>query len=340
MTQGGLTVPLSDIPLDIARPVALALLDSGEVKPPRKAQAFIQFLNSNDWIESIPDRSRLTFQLTHDGRSHLRETLCRCYGNDWDINPEENLRQQREQFLKDVLVSPLPAIVHERVAQAVWAQHSKDRKADNAYLPGPLKTCKNDILRLRTHANIRIYGTDWVIDTQADMQRFGEIILNERVLSSIQCIESPDSVSVMTIENIGAWDCCPLLDELLTVFTPGDNTRLTIYFLQQLKAFQWLHFGDLDYPGLDIGKNLARQLNKPLRLFLPHWWSEYLPTHALTIANDDKRKLWPEKSLSLSLLRQHPVLQELQQNQFWLEQEAIMLDKRLIETLHASTTQR
>ncbi len=338
MTRGTLPIPLGDIPLDIVRPVALILLDTGKVKPPRKAQAFIDFLNRNDWIEAIPDCRIRTYQLTHDGRSHLWKTLCHCFGDDWDNNPEENHLQQREHFFRDVLVSPLPDVIHERVAQALWAQHSKDRKADHAHLPIQLKTCRNDILRLRTHANIRIHGKGWAIDTQADMQRFGEIILNERMFTGIQRIESPNSLSVMTIENIGAWDSCPLLNDLLTVFTPGNNTRLTICFLKQLNTFQWQHFGDLDYPGLEIGRKLAQQLNKPLSLFIPHWWSEYLSTHALTIADDDKKKLWPERPLSLSLLRQHPVLRKLQQNQSWLEQEAIMLDKRLTETLQASIT--
>ena len=72
----------------------------------------------------------------------------------------------------------------------------------------------------------------------------------------------------MTIENIGAWDSCPLINNLLTIFTPGHDTRLTTQFLQHLKPFQWQHFGDLDYPGIKIAKQLSHKNWKKIYSYL------------------------------------------------------------------------
>ncbi|WP_211824110.1 Wadjet anti-phage system protein JetD domain-containing protein [Kistimonas asteriae] len=326
---------LGDIPLAVARPVASALLDTGECRCSHKAKAFLEYLHHHEVIDECPDRRNTTYQLTYDGDFTLREMMCNCYGDNWHINPEESRQIQRELFLQMVLVSPLPDTTHERVAQAIWAQHSKDRKADNTYIPAQLNTHRNDILRLRTHAPMRIHGAGWVIDTEADMQRFGEIILNEHVISNIQQIESHDQLPVMTIENIGAWDSCPLINNLLTIFTPGHDTRLTIRFLQHLNTFHWQHFGDLDYHGIKIAEQLSQKLEKQIQLFIPDWWNEYLPTHALTITEADKKKQWPSTTLLSRLIRQHRVIRQLCSSQSWLEQEAIMLDRRLPDALHS-----
>jgi hypothetical protein len=153
------------------------------------------------------------------------------------------------------------------------------------------------------------------------MAMIGEVILPERaILDGVRpCGVLPKAV--MTVENLGPFVDIPKPKELLLIHQPGWNTPLSQQFIRSLGPEpRWYHFGDLDPEGIAIYHHLNQEGQKA-DLFLPSFWSEFEQAFFQPLSGT-----WPEKILeSFS----KPLLKKLFAANTWLEQEPIVLDKRL-----------
>jgi hypothetical protein len=79
----------------------------------------------------------------------------------------------------------------------------------------------------------------------------------------------------------------------------------------------WVHFGDLDQEGMEIGKRLAVETGRALRIFVPSFASEYVDDAARPV-----KTAWKERM-------DMPLLSELYARERRIFQEVFMLDVRL-----------
>ncbi|MGI9280967.1 MAG: Wadjet anti-phage system protein JetD domain-containing protein [Endozoicomonas sp.] len=311
---------MPDYPIDEAAPIAKSLLEHSKVTLRRKMPNFGQWLIDNNLINQA---TKYDYDLTPSGESSLRPYMVKNYGENWD-SPIDSKEERRASFLKNRLVNDLPAQLHHRVAQAVWTGDSKSSTRSH---PDNITAVSCDTLRIRTAEAAVFHFTDWSIHAENSMHTMGELIFNQRAVDQFTALETNKPLHIMTIENPGAWDTLPLLPRVLYVYVPGNNQSIATEWLQKLDQFSWSHFGDLDQKGLKIAKQLSRNLNEKLELFLPAWWGEYIDLYSLKTG-----KSWNTTSYR-KLLTQFPILIELQNKQLRLEQEAIMLDKLFLASL-------
>ncbi|WP_299732199.1 Wadjet anti-phage system protein JetD domain-containing protein [uncultured Endozoicomonas sp.] len=315
-------------PPEDAITIALALLDDCYCQKGRQKPSFLGFLIEAEWVEQRTQRqSNNQFALRSKAdRNSLLSYMHSHYGEQWQtaFEPDET----REEFLKKHLVSPLPVTLHSRVKNAVWGEHSKKTTSIDTHL----ETLDSEIIQLRTRTSCQLHFSSRVIDCLEEMDFADAIILNEKALSQLTSIQCDEPVQIITVENAGAWQHLPLPKPVMAIFVPGNNYKLTLRFLSALQNFQWCHFGDLDQKGLDIAAQLARSLDKPIKLLIPEWWSDYQTHFAQKIKAG--KTLWRTDICPYSKhYRNHPLLNSLVEQEIWLEQEAIMLDTRLEEDI-------
>ncbi len=244
------------------------------------------------------------------------------FGSDWQMSLEK--AETRDDFLKKHLISPLPKFIHSRVLNAVWAEHSKKQTSP----PPEMETRDSELIQLRTQMDCQLHFSGRVINCQDEMTFSEAIIINETELSKLESVECETPITIITVENAGAWQHLPLPENVITLFVPGSNHKLTLKLLSFFQNYQWCHFGDLDQKGLDIAVSLSQALNKPLKLLIPDWWSEYQP-HFKQDMKKGKIAWRKDRCPQSRQYSQHPVIKTLADSEIWMEQEAIVLDSRL-----------
>ncbi len=132
----------------------------------------------------------------------------------------------------------------------------------------------------------------------------------------------------MTVENLGAYLDLPAPRHALVIHQPGWNTRLAARLIGLLPPTPtWWHFGDLDPEGLRIQNSLGDAQRRP-RPFIPHWWQDYIDSHGLPLPDG-----WPAGDDLDRRIAPAQLMAQLQEQRVWMEQEAILLDPRLMEDL-------
>lgn len=246
------------------------------------------------------------------------------------ISPEEKARL-KAAFLQERLQEPLPDTMHGRVINALWGDHSKQETDP----PPGIERRDSGVLQLRTQTDILLHFRGGrVIHCREEMEFAGAVLLNENALEKLKALEYTSNgakVHIVTIENEGAWQHFPLPDGIVAVFMPGNNQKLAKRLFSFTADCPWTHFGDLDQKGIDIPYSLANALGKSMesvKLLIPDWWQEYRRLFDLSV-----RQPW--KSLTRAQSRQSPLLKSLKSEKKWLEQEAIVLDKRFYQAVQA-----
>ena len=313
-------------PKEEASLIADALIFSGQFSCGRQKPAFLTWLIEVHWAQQTSDnRHRNHFVLTPSGKNKLTLFMKQHYGNDWHI-PARTTDDKREAFLQSHLKHTLPKYVHHRVVQSVWSGDSKSKKQCTPSSITPV-TC--DTLRLRTQNSVQLSFSEWTLNSQEDMARYGEIILNQHAIDRFQRLSANNPIHIMTIENPGAWHTLPLLPNLIAVYVPGNNQQAACNWIQKLDHYSWSHFGDLDEKGISIASNIAKRLGKPLSLFIPEWWNEYIELFGIETTSENG---WGRKPI-LKPINNNTLIGTLAENKQRMEQEAILLDKRFESTL-------
>lgn len=128
---------------------------------------------------------------------------------------------------------------------------------------------------------------------------------------------------VVTCENLGAYIDLPIPETAVAIFAPGADVDPAAQMVKRFPDARWIHFGDVDQDGLDIGGKLAAIAERPLNFFVPSFADDYLPGSPI-------KTPWvitPDRQL----------FHELRRTKRRIFQEAFMLDARLADEVVANS---
>lgn len=315
---------------DAEYPAALLRLSqTGAIRKTRKVDLLAEHLLSLGWVTQSSRQNELL--LNENGSAQLPALM----DNIWPIW-RQTLQQLQEAGLPPTTAGlqdlartgrqlpPLPHRLHNKTFAALTGAHSKCSIAAASLPPGLFLTT-DGVLRTRLNRGLIIYAGRHRLPCDDLMQVLGEVILPERAILDGIRVDGALPRAIMTVENLGPFVDMPKPDELLLIHQPGWNTALSLLFLQAFGTEpNWHHFGDLDPEGLAIYQHLKREGGNP-HLFIPSFWEENSESFSQRL-ND----CWPE---TITNSFSQPLLQKLFANNAWLEQEPIILDKRLEDEL-------
>ncbi|MCC2959473.1 hypothetical protein LK540_03410 [Massilia sp. IC2-278] len=309
---------------DELRAAALRLLLLGTIRSTRVAEPLL--VEAEELGLVVPARRLNEFRLP----PHCKEKFRRYLKVRWpELDDSESafcscpdtisataLRTMRRMSLD------LPVGI-ERLNRKTWSAWAGAHSKSGYRTPpeGVLLTT-DEALRLRANAGLEFSGEGGErFAANACQALFGETIVPERGLARSWrlCGELPKLI--LTVENIGAYVDFSMPSWLLLIHAPGRNTLLATRFIDRLPSnIPWLHFGDVDPAGLDIGLSIHGQ--EPGRRptpWIPRAASVLLATHSLPLDLP-----WPTRRFPPDLLN-NPMLKWLIDHQRWLEHEAAVL---------------
>jgi hypothetical protein len=217
----------------------------------------------------------------------------------------------------------LPSRLNHRTATALVGPHSKATLSTprREALAG-LDVMHDGTLRLRTPDGLAVRRGEQELDCTTIGGILGEVVLTERALADGTVLTGRLPKALLLVENLGAYLDIPAPPGWLLAHVPGWDTRTAKLLLQQLRDVPAAHFGDLDPNGVRIMRHM-REVRPDLHWVVPEFWTEYLAKGGL-------RASWPS-DLAIDDL---PLLvKQLASSGMWLEQELIVLDPRLSQSL-------
>lgn len=216
----------------------------------------------------------------------------------------------------------LPERLNRRTAAAFAAPHSKATltEARRATL-GETEATHDGTVRLRPPPGLVARTQRGVIDLAAIAGVLGEIAIPERAFLDGLTLKG-EVRAVLLVENLGAWRDLSAPDGWLLAHVPGWDTASVVHLLERVAHVVVVHFGDLDPNGVRIYQHL-RERRPDLRWFVPDFWAELADSHGL-------QAVWPA---DLELATAPALVRDLAARGLWLEQERIVLDRRICEAL-------
>ena len=222
----------------------------------------------------------------------------------------------------------LPGRLNARTAAALVGPHSKAgftgarRSAVNG-----IEITNDGIARLRPNRGLILETTSCRVAASLVAAVAGEVALNERALRNGTRFAGDRPRAVLTVENLGPYMDILAPADWMVVHVPGWNTAAAMRVLDQLEDIPLVHFGDLDPEGARIVGHLRERYPR-LQWAAPDFWRECLQDRA-------QRKPWPD---GLDLSGAPGLVQDLQHQGLWIEQETITLDPRLPGALEHAVT--
>ncbi|MBY0401632.1 hypothetical protein K2X89_15170 [Myxococcota bacterium] len=310
----------------------LELLACGSLKRRRAQEAAFDALTELPWTRASGRRDEL--RLVQERRHELVTLLERVWpawrGELADLAAQglpptpdgwgrllDARRATRLSALPD-----LPERLNRRTAAALAAPHSKAALTDarRAAL-GETEATHDGTLRLRPPAGLVARTRRGVVDLGAVAHVIGEIAIPERAFLDGLKLEG-ELRAVVLVENLGAWRDLPAPAGFLLAHVPGWDTATGAQLLDCVAHVPAIHFGDLDPNGVRIYFHL-RARRPDLRWFVPEFWGEFVERHGLRVD-------WPA---DLDLSAAPALVHELAARGLWLEQERVVVDRRIGEAL-------
>lgn len=166
-----------------------------------------------------------------------------------------------------------------------------------------------------------------LIDVSTLFSAWGEVAIPERAITGITKIlwkEKPPQ-HVVTIDNRDAFVSMALPADTLLLHAPLKDTTMAEQLLRSLTDhIHWSHFGDLSPESLQLANAFAERIQRPLALFLPDNWPDYLRLLGTHLTANER---W----LLSGLTRQQQIsLQLLFENQRKLPQQTMVYAKNWI----------
>ena len=223
----------------------------------------------------------------------------------------------------------LPERLNRRTAAALTAPHSKAALTPQrqAALTGTAST-HDSLLRLRPPHGLLARTAHGVLDLWELARSLGEVSIPERAFLDGLRLEGPLR-AVLLVENPGAWRDLPPLEGWLIAHVPGWDTSAVAHLLDQVSLdVPIVHFGDLDPNGVRIFLKLQEQ-RPDLLWIIPSFWAE-------CVAPRKRKNPWPTK---LDLRHAPKLVHELANNGLWLEQEPLVVDRRITDALEACVSE-
>jgi hypothetical protein len=219
----------------------------------------------------------------------------------------------------------LPERLNRRTATALTAPHSKAMLiARRQAALTDAQTTHDGLLRLRPPRGFLARTKEGILDLWELARMLGEAPIPERAFLDGFTLHGPLR-AVLLVENLGAWRDLPALEGWLIAHVPGWDITTVAHLLDQAPTdVPLVHFGDLDPNGARIFLKL-RERRPDLRWFVPSFWAECAAPRSL-------KHPWPPE---LDLRDVPELVQKLALRGFWLEQEPLVVDGRIITALEA-----
>jgi len=307
----------------------LELLERGRLRRRSSQVEVWTILDQLPWTRRTGRRDEI--ELVPDERTSITELLNRVWPS-WQVerqalaarqlNPTPNDWRRLQDLLRAQDVPVLPARLNLRTAASSVAPHSKAGLSSvrRAAL-GETVTTRDGIVRLRPPPGLLFMRDGKELDAASIARVLGEVAITERALLDGTTLKGAVR-AVLLVENLGPYQDLVSPQGWLIAHVPGWNTATVCSFLRLLPGVPIIHFGDLDAAGVRIVRHL-QQLHPALKWAVPYFWREYIDKRALV-------GVWPEE---LNLTGVPPLVLELAQRGLWLEQEAIVVDARLPQSL-------
>lgn len=315
-----------------ARLALLELLARGSTKRRQSQESAFDTLIELPWTRRSARRDEL--ELVDERRGELvgllervwptwREELADLTAHGLLPTPEgwRRLRDAR----RAAELPHLPNRLNRRTAAALAATHSKAMLTETRRAAlGRTQTTHDGTIRLRPPAGLEARSPRGVVDLEAVAQVLGEVAIPERAfLDGLRLVG--DLRAIVLVENLGAWRDLPAPDGFLLAHVPGWDTTTATQLLDRIPKVPAIHFGDLDPNGVRIYFHL-RERRPDLLWFIPEFWGESV----------ERRGLQAEWPLDLDLSAAPPLVLKLAASGIWLEQEGIIVDRRIRAALEAA----
>jgi hypothetical protein len=305
----------------------IRLLEENGLRHSKTNAPIIESCLQHRWVIQSPQKSRV--EITEKGLESIPEYLSnfwpqwsevrtRLLGSGYDLTVDglKMLGVDERAPMFD-----LPVRAHSKTLAACLGIHSKAKHSRRLKIAikDTISTSDN-LLRIRANRGLRMVAGTVNVLCDDLMGVLGEIAVPERAFLDGFALSGNLPKFIVSIENLGAFVDFPQVDPgLLIVHSPGNDTSLTLKFLELLSAsVQYSHFGDLDPKGLEIAERLSRQAKQSMHLFVPDFWAEFIePVNS-------KKIEWPKSCFGSGL----PIIVQLRELKTWLEQEIVVLDSR------------
>lgn len=310
----------------------LELLTCGSLKRRAKQAKAFRCLSDLPWTRATGRQNEIA--LVADRRAELEQLLDRVWP-DWKATQSEFLSagelptpagwSRLADRRRASALPELPERVNRRTAAAATASGAKSsRTAARVDALGAVEVTDDGIARLRPPPGLLARRGPHSVALDDLLAVFDEVGVSDRALRDGLRIDG-DVEAVLLVENLGAWRDMPRPGRWMLVHVPGWNTTTVRQLLMTLGDVPVVHFGDLDPNGVRIQRHLREHLPQ-LGWLVPTWWSEFVSLHA-------KTRDWPD---DLDLRDAPPLVRELAASGRWLEQERVVLDRRLPAAMSAA----
>jgi Uncharacterized protein conserved in bacteria C-term(DUF2220) len=218
----------------------------------------------------------------------------------------------------------LPQQLNRRTAAALTAAHSKGTLTDRRVsVLGNVETTRDGSVRLRPPRGLLARTRRGVVDLTAITEVFGEVSIPERAFNEDLTLEGTIR-AVLLVENLGAWRDLPALEGWLFAHVAGWDTATVVLLLDRAGGVPFIHFGDIDPNGVRVFLHLRKRY-PDLRWFVPSFWRDLVDLKGL-------RAEWPD---DLDLGDAPELVRDLALRGLWLEQESLVIDRRIGPALEA-----
>ena len=301
------------------------LIEKGAIKGGVRNEELIRRLETARWI--APGTRRAEWMIRGEARENIEGRLSKLLP-DW---------RQHFAFLRSIGRDPFDAadivalpmlrrqvnVLEPRINRRNWNAAAGLGPKHKAKIPANCVLTKDWVLRFRPNLGlIGVRGAEHV-DLYGMAQQWTECVIPERAWAAFGMITGRVPRIIVTCENLGAYIDFPTTDSVLVIYSPGADIEAAASLLRKLPSAPWVHFGDLDQEGMDIGMRLAVETERTPRFFVPSFASEYLEDAARPVKTTWKGKM------------HMPLLSELQAREQRIFQEVFMLDARLARDVAA-----
>jgi Wadjet protein JetD, C-terminal len=313
----------------------LELLECGEIRHRSTQQRAWSSVLELGWarrsrrhdVLEIDPAFRENLETTLDGAwPGWRDTARRLADAGQPPTPQGMLELERQMRIDRAGDIDLPSRINRRTAAAVVARHSKAKLGPFERIALDETELTDDgLVRMRPSAGLTVVRGFEEHSASALAELLGDLVLTDRALRDGTQLAGQRPRAVLTVENLGAFQDAVVANDILVVHVPGWNTGTTRDLLAGLQDVPVLHFGDLDPNGIAILKHL-RRWRPDVRWLVPEYWVEIV----------DERGLegeWPEIEMPTDA---PPWVRELPDRRLWLEQEAVVVDKRFRSSVDSS----
>lgn len=301
------------------------LIEKGAIKGGVRNEQLIRRLETARWISSGTRRAEWVIRA--DARESVERRLAKLLPN-WPQhftflrsigrNPFDAADIEALPMLRRQVNTPSPCVNRRN-----WSAAAGLGPKHRAKAPANCVLTKDWILRFRPNLGlIGVRGAEQ-IDLSEMARQWTECAISERGWATFETITGTTPKIIVTCENLGAYIDFPATDSTLVIYSPGADIEAAVSLLRKIPQAPWVHFGDFDQEGVEIGKRLAAETERELRFFIPSFADEYLMDAARPV-----KTVWKDWV-------DMPLLSELQTRGQRIFQEVFMLDTRLADDFAA-----